>query len=546
MRLPFVLFMLAFIFYFWSCRPTEENSPLSNSDNYNKGKACYGIKNDSAFYYFSKVVAEPNSSLVISAAYTYMGIIQHDAGDYFGSQESLLSALKLLDEKSETDQDLALSSYNELGNNSKNLKNYNDAIKYYTVALKLTKDSANRITILNNIAVSYQGKKQFNQAYVIYDSILSASKSNKKEYARILTNVALTKWQKNSDYNAAPELLTALHIRLNENDKWGLNASYGHLTEYYQNSHPDSALLYAQKMYIIAQELSSPDDQLFALQKLISLSPPNAIKKYFERYQHLNDSLQTARNNAKNQFALIRYETEKHKSRNLVLQKENAEKKVRIIGQQVILGGIIILSFAILFWYRKQKQQALKEQQLKTSQKVHDVLANGLYRIMTRIEHQPEIEKQELLDDMEILYEQSRDISYETIDEPKQSFSNEIAALLKSFSTPHTSISIVGNTNHIWDGLSENARTELKRALQELLVNMKKHSAAMNVVVKFDETENGLNIRYTDDGRGIPADFRYGNGLRNTETRIKSIGGQFNFNLPSATGLNIQIFIPTS
>jgi signal transduction histidine kinase len=543
--IPFLCLLIIYSF-FGACNQTPVTAPDKSIIDYNTAKSFYGKNNDSAFYYFNKVVIGSKEKRKVVSAYTYMGIIQHNAGDYFGSQEMLLKSLVFLDEKKQNDYDYLSYNYNELGNNSRSLKRFEDALHYYKLALKFAKTSPFKITNLNNIAVAYQDKNQYDSAISIYSSILNENEEEKLEYARVLSNMTKAKWLKDSNYNAAPELFAALQIRIKENDKWGLNASYGHLTEYYERRQPDAALLYAQKMYTIAQELSSPDDRLFALQKLITLSSPNASKKYFERYQQLNDSLQTARNSAKNQFALIRYETEKHKSQNLILQKENAEKKVRIIEQQVILGGIVILSFAILFWYRRQKQQALREQQLKTSQKVHDVVANGLYRIMVGVEHQPEIDRQQLLDEMDNLYEQSRDISYETIEVPKQSFSNEVAGLLKSFSTEQTSISIVGNTPPVWDKLNNKARTELKRALQELLVNMKKHSAAKNVVVKFDEEENGLKVRYADDGKGIPADFCYGNGLRNTETRIKSIGGQFNFNLPSTTGLNIQIFIPIS
>lgn len=543
--IPFLCLLIIYSF-FGACNQTPVTAPDKSIIDYNTAKSFYGKNNDSAFYYFNKVVIGSKEKRKVVSAYTYMGIIQHNAGDYFGSQEMLLKSLVFLDEKKQNDYDYLSYNYNELGNNSRSLKRFEDALHYYKLALKFAKTSPFKITNLNNIAVAYQDKNQYDSAISIYSSILNENEEDKLEYARVLSNMTKAKWLKDSNYNAAPELFAALQIRIKENDKWGLNASYGHLTEYYERMQPDAALLYAQKMYTIAQELSSPDDRLFALQKLITLSSPNASKKYFERYQQLNDSLQTARNSAKNQFALIRYETEKHKSQNLILQKENAEKKVRIIEQQVILGGIVILSFAILFWYRRQKQQALREQQLKTSQKVHDVVANGLYRIMVGVEHQPEIDRQQLLDEMDNLYEQSRDISYETIEVPKQSFSNEVAGLLKSFSTEQTSISIVGNTPPVWDKLNNKARTELKRGLQELLVNMQKHSAAKNVVVKFEEVVNGLLIRYTDDGKGISADFCYGNGLRNTETRIKSIGGQFNFNLPSATGLNIQIFIPIS
>ncbi|WP_460686041.1 tetratricopeptide repeat-containing sensor histidine kinase [Niabella aquatica] len=506
----------------------------------------FNKKSDSAFYYFNKAANSSRDSLQIAMAYTYMAIIQSDAGDYFGSQENLLQSLKYLNEHEEKDRHCLLSNFNELGSTSMNMKKYDAAIGYYDKALEFIKDDNLKLVALSNKAVCYQKMQQYEQAISLYQSIIKQTKNNNKRYARILSNMAYTKWLQNSGYYAAPELLEALYVKENEKDNWGLNASYAHLSDYYTQSRPGLALMYAAKMYDIAKQLNSPGDELEGLQKLIVLSPSNSVKRYIARYLSLNDSLQTARNSAKNQFALIRYETEKHKSQNLALQKENAEKKVRIVTQQVMIGGIVLFSFAVLFWYRKQKQQALKEQQLKTSQKVHDVVANGLYRIMTRMEYQPGIEKQQLLDDMEILYEQSRDISYETIETPKQSFNNEIAELLKSFSTEHTSISIVGNTAHIWNGLNESARAELKRALQELLVNMKKHSGAKNAVIRFEETGNGLNIRYTDDGKGVPADFRYGNGLRNTETRIKNIGGQFTFTPPSAGGLNIQIFIPIS
>ncbi len=544
MSLPSASSITIALVFLFSCQQAPPAKPLQLPENYVRGQSLYNVNNDSAFYYFNKVVSDTGSNRVISAAYTYLGLIQQNAGDYFGSQESVLLALSLLDEDNEEEQGLASSGYNALGNNSRSLKNYDDAIRYYSLAAKLTPDSSDRLINLNNLAVCYREKKQFDQAYAIYDSILGKSKNNAKEYARILSNWALTKWQINPGYNAAPELLTALEIRRNEADKWGLNASYGHLAEYYENTRPDSALHYARQMYAVARELDSPDDQLFALQKLMAVNPSTAIKQYFDEYQHLNDSLQTARNSAKNQFALIRYETEKHKSRNLALQTENAEKKARIVNQQMILLITVLTAFALLFWYRKKKQQAIREQQLKTSQKVHDVVANGLYRIMTGIEHQPEIDRQSLLDEMETLYEQSRDISYDPISDPLQDFSKEIASLLMSFSTRETGISIVGNTPEIWKGLQEKYRKELKHALQELMVNMKKHSRANNVVVKFELTPKGLNIHYTDDGRGLPAEFRFGNGLNNTENRIRNMGGLFTFNLPCETGLKIQLFIP--
>ena len=80
--------------------------------------------------------------------------------------------------------------------------------------------------------------------------------------------------------------------------------------------------------------------------------------------------------------------------------------------------------------------------------------------------------------------------------------------------------------------------------LQELMINMKKHSEAKNVVLKFERGEGELRIQYTDDGVGLPADFRYGNGLKSTGNRIYNLGGAIIFDIAKAKGTKINISFP--
>jgi signal transduction histidine kinase len=82
--------------------------------------------------------------------------------------------------------------------------------------------------------------------------------------------------------------------------------------------------------------------------------------------------------------------------------------------------------------------------------------------------------------------------------------------------------------------------------LQEFMINMKKHSSAHNVVIKFEKEGSDLKIQYIDDGVGLPVNFRPRNGLNNTENRIKGIGGQIIFENSPLRGLTIQVFIPTN
>lgn len=517
--------------------------PVATSDDYKKAELFSDTQNDSAFYYFNKVTTELKDSLQVMMAYYNMAIIQSREGDYFGAQENLLRSMNYLNERNRDDH-YYVANYNELGRTSSNLKNYDAAIGYYDQALQLIKDDKTRIIALSNKAVTYQKKKQYAKAISIYESIIEGSKKDKKRYARILSNMANAKWLQDPGYNAAPELLAALQIHKNEKNDWGLNAGYAHLSDYYSRSRPDSALIYAGNMYAVAQRLGSPDDEVEALQKLITLSPPGAVKKYVARFLYLNDSLQTSRNNAKNQFALIRYDAEKNKIRVLNLQKDNAEKRARIILQRTALLGTIILAGIALFWYRRQKQRAIREQRLKTSQKVHDVVANGLYRIMIEIENQKTIEKESLLDKMEVLYEHSRNISYDQPETGTRDFQASVTGLLESFATETTSVSIVGNERETWDQVPPQVKKELDPILQELMTNMKKHSSAENVVLKFELRNGELIVQYTDDGIGIAPGLKYGNGLTNTENRIRHVGGRLIFDRKTAKGLKIQLYIP--
>lgn len=550
-----LFFLQILLFTFYSCQKKDQPSYVSKSPDLKKGEAFLNHQNDSAFYYFNKVATLSKDSLQIAMAYNNMGVIQSGAGDYFGAQESLLQSLKFLDEQDTSHRRCLAADYNELGLNSTRLQNYDAALSYYDAALKFTDRKEFKLVILNNKALAHQKKETYTDALKIYRSILTQIPKGGIEYARILSNVAKTKWLQDPSYNAVPELLTALHIREKNNDLWGQNASYYHLADYYTTGKPDSALFYAQKMYTVAQRLGNPDDVIRALQKLIILSPSHSVSRYFKRYQHMRDSIESARIADKNQFALIRYEVQKNKADNLKLQKDNTEKKYKIIRQNIILFIIIVLVFAgavvAVIWYRKRKQllemeaqNFVRESQLRTSQKIHDVVANGLYRIMNEVEYQDELDKEQLLDKIEVLYEQSRDISYEKPMSTTHDFHGKVHALLNSFSGKDNKFVVAGNNGELWKGLTEEQLHEIEHILLELMINMSKHSKSTRVAVKFQRKEERICISYTDNGVGLPSDFKYGNGLTNTGNRIKKLRGNLSFDSESRRGLKIQISFP--
>jgi hypothetical protein len=525
--------------------------------DYQRGAALYAVgeKSDSAFYYFTNVSINSEDSLLVAMAYTYMSMIQEDAGDHIGSQESALEGLHHLDEKNLTHQYCLSSLYNELGMSSVGLKSYDAAIEYYEQAIKYQPDSNYKSIFRNNKAVAYREKGDYMMALKLLEGILTKQKDNTVNYARALTNLANVKSLADSVYNPVPEYLYALGIRTREKDYIGMVASYRHLSAYYLKRNPVVALSYADTMYHLAIKINSAEEKIDALPKLVLLTSATESKKYFNEYRQLDDSIRTARNKSKNQYAAIRYQSEKNKSENLILHHENAEKELKLLRQRAWLFFLVpLVVFVIVFSYwqtRKKKQQLIWEAQaeiqdnkLKTSQKVHDIVANGLYRIMKEVEHKQQIDREELLDKMDYLYERSRDISYEYTDDISDAM-KRISELITDFATSEIKIVIAGNHQDIWNQFTKETIEEIEQILLEMMVNMSKHSKAAHVALRFENINGALLISYRDDGVGFPKNIVPGNGLKSTEIRIRNLKGEITFIQESTTGASIKITIPT-
>jgi len=537
----------------FSCIKQEKYSADKLSKlNYDKAYDFFAVSRyDSAFYHFNQVISIHTDSLLMGKSLFNMAIIQSIQGDYFGSNESAVKSLNYFDRKNTS---YLATVYNTIAVNKTDLKDYKDAIIWYKKAIAMGHQDNDWDSLMfeNNLAVAHYKIKNYDFAKAIYEKLIvnDTVKNSASLFSKVIDNLAYTKWLQNHNHRAAPELFRALAIREQQKDLWGQNASFIHLTEYYSESHPDSALIYAYKMYDVAKKLNSANDQLTALKKLIKLGPSETAKGHFERYQMLGDSLQTARNAAKNQFAIIRYETEKHKADNLQLQQVNTERRYQLIA---ILVGASLLLLISVFWYKKRKkkletdaQDAIKESKLKTSKRVHDVVANGLYRVMAEMENQEHFNKDRMLDKIEDLYEKSRDISYEDDQLITTAFHLKVSELLTSFATENTKIVIAGNASELWDKVNASVKYEVDHILQELLVNMKKHSMATNVAIRFEQKDDDIYIYYTDNGIGMSEGTRFNNGLRNTGNRIDTINGAITFETKLEKGMKIKISFPLS
>lgn len=511
-----------------------------------------------AYFYMAKnVFEEQGDSLGVGKCLTNVAIIMTGRGDFYGAQELGLEALNFYNPDSTSHHHYLGSNYNNLGIATHNLKDFENAIRFYKAAIAIADDSLETRIYLNNLAVTYQKTEDYQAAIRIYEDLLEEEQMDRKAYARLLSNYTFVRWLADPQYPAFKDFMKALDIRLAEKDVWGQNASYAHLAEYYTSARPDSTRYYAWKRYEIAKQLNSAIDQVRGLEKLIAVSAPEVAKQYFETYQLLNDSLQLARTADKNQHALIRYEVEKNRSENLQLQQENQRKAFQLARQRIFMVFILVLAVLAVLWisiYQKRKkirleleaQNRIQEHKLMTSKKIHDVVANGLYRVMNEIEHKPGLDKEVLLDKLEVMYEKSRDISHGHEEEEvvAAGFHQEIKDLVGSFYSPHLKIVLVGSDEEFWVSISSTIKKELQVVLQELLVNMRKHSEATTVVLKFAKMNNLLRMEYKDNGVGLPAGFTPGKGMHHMDIRMKKLGGSLTYMEGKASGTEVVVTVP--
>lgn len=507
---------------------------------------------DSAFYYLNEakdLFQKRKDSFGIGKSYVNMAVLQENTGDNFGSIESSLTAFNFLKEKDTSHYQTLFCNYNNLGVASNNLKNYDDAKRFYHKAFLFTKDPIDKMSLENNLAIVYHNEKNYKKAVKIYDRLLDSVGSKSEFYPRLLLNFSRSKWFENKNYNPVRNYLLAEKLSENFQDEWTKDAAFAYLSAYYLNKNADSSKLYSSKMLHLAQKLNYPADQLEALQNLIKLSDGKQSQKYFDDYSRIQDSLVNAQNKAKNQFALIRFESEKSKSENLILQKEHSTHEYQVQIQNII---IVLLSFlfiliviVIYFWLKKRRERLLleannklQEQRLDFSKKVHDVVANGIYEVMTTIENQTDLPKERILNKLELMYEKSRNLSYEN--EFQQEFSERISGLISSFDNEKTKIIIIGNDEDFWFGVNQFSQDELFQIIRELLVNMKKHSHALQVILRFIKENNSHEIKYIDNGIGINENFVEKNGFTNMKSRLQEINSKMEIE-ESEMGLKLSI-----
>lgn len=518
---------------------------------------------DSSYYYFNKAkyAAEfkKDTSRIIHSL-SWMAQIQRNQCDYTGSESTSIEALPYIENSNKFPYG-ETNIYIGLGNNYLYTFDYDHALYYFKKAINSKTDKIIKADIANNIALTYYETGNYSEAIKKFSSLIKNQevKNHAETFARINDNLG-SSFVKSGDLKGLYYLNQGLKIRTRIKDDWGLISSYYHLAEYYYKKKPNLAKLYIQFAYKKATNLNNVDDRLRNLKLLIQNSNGIQSKKYSLLYLRLNDSITKVRQKAKNQFAKIKYDSKKEKQENLKLKEQKAENILQLELQKTttqllyFIVVVILCVFGFIYFYlntrnKREKFQASYATEIQIAKKLHDELANDVYQTMTFAEtHDLSTpnNKEILLNNLDTIYSRTRNISKENSNiETGTNFTKSLKEMMSDFNTDTTNIVIKGLDNVNWSLIDNSKKIAIHRVIQELLVNMNKHSKCNLALISFQLNNNTIHLDYSDNGVGIrDQNINKKSGLHNIEKRVADIEGTIVYNLKIDKGFTVNIQFP--
>lgn len=540
----------------------EINTRVEIQKNIDKASVFYNnfSNTDSAFFYYNKakLICGPKTDLdkyvnILNS----MANVQLNHGDYIGSETTITDAIPHL--KSLKNQTTVWNIYTTLGTNYLLTYNLNEALLYYNKALGLNTDDSRKSLTKSNIASVLLEQQKYDEALQILLRLSTKREIQQKpeNYAKTIDNIGLCYTMMN-DPRGILYLNQALQIRESIKNNSDIGNSNLHIASYYdKNKNPVLAKKHALEAYKRFSELRNIDNKQTSLKLLIKNSTNQELKKYSILYVELVDSIFEVRQKAKNQFARIKYDSKREKEENLKLKTHKAENELKLERQKsrnIVSYIIIVLSLClilILYYYltskaNREKIEAAYNSETRISKKLHDELANDIYHTMAFAENRNlslAENKEQLLHNLDAIYARTRDISKENATIlTDENYTSSLKDMISRFNTPRINLLINGLDTVLWNEVDKTKKTAIYRAIQELLVNMKKHSDASLVSITFKETNKNIIINYTDNGKGIDVNkMILKNGLHNIENRILALKGEIE--IDSSLGKGFKVFI---
>jgi len=352
------------------------------------------------------------------------------------------------------------------------------------------------------------------------------------------------------------------------------------LTELYENNHK-KALECLYQAYEVAQKNGDSSIEIYILHNALEVAKQlgdkdEIIKVYFEL-----DKSMTAEWEKSKKFINDYVAYNVVQNQNKLLSEKNAQRALWLVV--ISFSSVMIVLAIYLVMLRRDrkakaqievlndmasmqimtmeeaKHQAVKEEQRRLGQDLHDGLSSSIaairYQLETLMMDTNDIDLKKKLDllqkETENAYKAARNKSHEWFiaadEQQEQSFEKQIT-LLTDNSLPNNRYNKnIHIDNSALSGVDMDTRIALLRIIQEAITNIIKHARAKNVGILIYEEDGNILLIINDDGIGLEEKKsekgRSTIGLQSIRRRVQYLNGEIKIN-SNTKGTEIIVSIP--
>jgi signal transduction histidine kinase len=519
------------------------------------------IKNnlDSSFYYYQeskKYFIKLQDSGEVARKLLSMAILQVKELDYLGSETTAVEGLRYVEPFKNKQPRTLISLYQTLGNALGPLNRPKESRAYYLKAKEMAKFNPlkhrreiNYLNLYNNIGLTYVKEKKYGKAITLFKEGLqfdSIALKYPRQYQNLLGSLSSVYFRQGKTSKAIAGYKTVLDGRKKIKYLYGQSVSHSLLAEAYkENKQYSLAKKHAKLGLSLGKETRNNEQVLECLKILTELTYGKVSKNYFNNYVQLKDSLFDRERTRKNQFAKVRYETEKKEKENINLTLENKQKELllekekqqKTIGWLFAGAGIIFIGFGtsvaasrrkkLLFEAKLEQVEAREKERKQIAKSLHDEVTGDLRTLHLKLSKSNLFNEAKNLD---VIKENVRNLSHQLSSQSfvEVSFKDQIINLVADYFEPNFKISIKGIDSIVWKNINDSIKRTLFLAVRETIQNSKKHADASLITIVFETSKKTIKITISDNGKGFDKETKKkGIGLRNLKERVESINGVY-------------------
>ncbi|WP_017256986.1 tetratricopeptide repeat-containing sensor histidine kinase [Pedobacter arcticus] len=494
--------------------------------------------------------------------------------------------LSIIDELGDDAEPKKLNTFLNIGLVFEDLKSHDQATKYFKKVIPLAKKyqlTKSLRDAYNNLGNVYLNTKQYQKALYYYKlSLPLALKSDDAEAKGIAYGNIATSLINLKRYEEAEE-----SIKLSDKEYQSIGNKEGiasNLVNYAQllaeTKKINEADIALKKAMQIANKNNFVDIKQSVFESMAEVSKlkgefTDAYIKQDSAYQLQNKNYNVESNRQIADLE-VKYRTAE-KEREILKNRTQllvADAKIEKRNYWLIIASVsvLLLAFGAFLIYRNSilKQQKLKEEavykvtiaqeqtknqiqeeKLRISRELHDNIGAQLSFINGSIQSlaSADSENQQL--------QQTQQVTRNTIKELRSTvwlinqqefdldtFVVKLREYLKPYygSKPLIDIQNQSDKDYILEPIMA---TNLFRIMQELVNNALKYSEANELLVNVNAEQNMLNVTVQDDGIGYDSNAKpTGYGLKNIETRVKAISGNYKVDTSIGSGTKFHLSIP--